>query len=87
MKAVHHQAITVIDLVITNNSGISRASWPPLHVFPDLVAECPQRTHAVLTGYDSLRNLGCQEARVLHPSLQYENAQIYTNTLLGAFVS
>ncbi|KAI1109969.1 hypothetical protein F5Y14DRAFT_444299 [Nemania sp. NC0429] len=44
--------------------------------FPDLVAECPQRTYAILT-----------KKPASYTPLQYENAQIYTNTLLDAFVS
>ncbi|KAI8633210.1 hypothetical protein F5Y19DRAFT_294110 [Xylariaceae sp. FL1651] len=54
--------------------------------FPDLVADCPQRTYAILTKYDSLRSFVARKPASYTP-LQYENAQIYTNTLLDAFVS
>lgn len=53
--------------------------------FPDLVADCPQRTYAILTKYDSLRSFVAEKPASYTP-LQYENAQIYTNTLLDAFV-
>lgn len=54
--------------------------------FPDLVADCPQRTYAILTKYDSLRSFVARKPASYTP-LQYENAQIYTNTLLDSFVS
>jgi hypothetical protein len=54
--------------------------------FPDLVADCPQRTYAILTKYDSLRSF-VAEKPAAYTALQYENAQIYTSTLLDAFVS
>jgi hypothetical protein len=54
--------------------------------FPDLVADCPQRIYAILTKYDSLRSFIARKPASYTP-LQYENAQIYTNTLLDAFVS
>jgi hypothetical protein len=54
--------------------------------FPDLVADCPQRIYAILTKYDSLRSFVARKP-ALYTSLQYENAQIYTNTLLDSFVS
>jgi hypothetical protein len=54
--------------------------------FPDLVADCPQRTYAILTKYDSLRSFVVSKPAAYTP-LQYENAQIYTSTLLDSFVS
>jgi hypothetical protein len=54
--------------------------------FPDLVADCPQRTYAILTKYDALRSFVASKPASFTP-LQYENAQIYTNTLLDSFVS
>lgn len=54
--------------------------------FPDLVADCPQRTYAILTKYDSLRSFVARKPASYTP-LQYENAQIYTNSLLDSFVS
>jgi hypothetical protein len=54
--------------------------------FPDLVADCPQRTYAILTKYDALRSFVARKPASYTP-LQYENAQIYTNTLLDSFVS
>ncbi|KNG51198.1 hypothetical protein DDE82_005910 [Stemphylium lycopersici] len=54
--------------------------------FPDLVADCPQRTYAILTKYDSLRSFVAKKP-ASYTALQYENAQIYTSTLLDSFVS
>lgn len=54
--------------------------------FPSLVANCPQRTHAILTKYDSLRSFVSRKPEAYSP-LQYENAQIYTNVLMDAFMS
>lgn len=54
--------------------------------FPSLVANCPQRTHAILTKYDSLRSFVSRKPAAYSP-LQYENAQIYTNVLMDAFMS
>ena len=54
--------------------------------FPDLVADCPQRTYAILTKYDTLRSFVAQKPGTYTP-LQYENAQIYTNALLDSFMS
>ena len=54
--------------------------------FPDLVADCPQRTYAILTKYDALRSFVARKPASYSP-LQYENAQIYTSTLLDSFVS
>ncbi|KAF2656901.1 hypothetical protein K491DRAFT_354908 [Lophiostoma macrostomum CBS 122681] len=54
--------------------------------FPDLVADCPQRTYAILTKYDVLRSFVARRPEK-YSKLQYENAQIYTNSLLDAFMS
>lgn len=54
--------------------------------FPDLVADCPQRTYAILTKYDALRSFVAAKP-ASYTALQYENAQIYTSTLLDSFVS
>ncbi|KAF2442344.1 hypothetical protein P171DRAFT_314280, partial [Karstenula rhodostoma CBS 690.94] len=54
--------------------------------FPDLVADCPQRTYAILGRYETLRSF-VAKAPVECTPLQYENAQIYTNTLLDSFMS
>lgn len=54
--------------------------------FPDLVADCPQRTYAILTKYDSLRSFQARKPAAYTP-LQYEHAQIYTNALLDSFMS
>ena len=54
--------------------------------FPDLVADCPQRTYAILTKYDTLRSFVALKPEAYTP-LQYENAQIYTNALMDAFMS
>ncbi|KAK5942982.1 hypothetical protein PMZ80_003987 [Knufia obscura] len=54
--------------------------------FPDLVAECPQRTYAILTKYDSLRSFVALKPKA-YTKLQYENAQIYTNALMDAFMT
>lgn len=54
--------------------------------FPDLVADCPQRTYAILTKYDALRSF-VEKKPAAYTPLQYENAQLYTNTLLDSFVS
>ncbi|KAG4255468.1 hypothetical protein FPRO04_04000 [Fusarium proliferatum] len=52
--------------------------------FPDKVAACPQNTFAILTKYTSLRSY--YRANVLGSPLDYENAGIYTNSLLDAYV-
>ncbi|KAF4946253.1 hypothetical protein FGADI_11330 [Fusarium gaditjirri] len=52
--------------------------------FPDKVAACPQRTYAILTKYTSLRSF--HEATVRGSPLDYENAGIYTNSLLDAYM-
>ncbi|KAH0174052.1 hypothetical protein KCU67_g971, partial [Aureobasidium melanogenum] len=52
--------------------------------FPDQVAACPQRTYAILTKYTSLRSF--HEATNRGSPLDYENAGIYTNSLLDAYM-
>ncbi|KAL5459121.1 hypothetical protein PMIN06_002972 [Paraphaeosphaeria minitans] len=54
--------------------------------FPDLVADCPQRTYAILGRYETLRSFVDKAPAACSP-LQYENAQIYTNALLDSFMS
>ncbi|KAF4943986.1 hypothetical protein FSARC_14799 [Fusarium sarcochroum] len=52
--------------------------------FPDKVAACPQRTYAILTKYTSLRSF--HEATLRGSPLDYENAGIYTNSLLDSYM-
>ncbi|RAL08768.1 hypothetical protein BO97DRAFT_480426 [Aspergillus homomorphus CBS 101889] len=54
--------------------------------FPDLVAECPQRIYAILTKYDTLRSFVRLKPASYTP-LQYENAQLYTNSLMEAYMT
>lgn len=54
--------------------------------FPDLVSECPQRTYAILTKYDTLRSFVALRPAEYSP-LQYENAQMYTNALMDSFMT
>ncbi|RFN47650.1 hypothetical protein FIE12Z_8107 [Fusarium flagelliforme] len=53
--------------------------------FPDLVASTPQRTYAILTKYESLRSFMALKPPKLTPMF-YENAAIYTNYLLDAYM-
>ena len=54
--------------------------------FPDLVASCPQRTHAILTKYTALRGyLEWKAAKNVNP-LDYELAQLYTADLLDIYM-
>ncbi|GKU04421.1 hypothetical protein FLAG1_07120 [Fusarium langsethiae] len=53
--------------------------------FPDLVASTPQRTYAILTKYESLRSFMALKPPSLTP-MYYENASIYTNALLDAYM-
>ncbi|KAF5237904.1 hypothetical protein FAUST_5856 [Fusarium austroamericanum] len=53
--------------------------------FPDLVASTPQRTFAILTKYESLRSFMALKPPALTP-MYYENASIYTNALLDAYM-
>lgn len=52
--------------------------------FPDKVAACPQKTYAILTKYTSLRSF--HEATNRGSPLDYENAGIYTSSLLDAYM-
>lgn len=54
--------------------------------FPELVSHCPQRTYAILTKYDTLRSFVAMRPASFSP-LQYENAQMYTNVLMDAFMT
>ncbi|KAH7165330.1 hypothetical protein EDB81DRAFT_852234 [Dactylonectria macrodidyma] len=54
--------------------------------FPELVSHCPQRTYAILTKYDTLRSFIAMRPASFSP-LQYENAQMYTNVLMDAFMT
>lgn len=54
--------------------------------FPELVSHCPQRTYAILTKYDTLRSFVAIRPASFSP-LQYENAQMYTNVLMDAFMT
>ncbi|CAD6916782.1 unnamed protein product [Tilletia controversa] len=53
--------------------------------FPALVSLFPQRTHAILSKYRSLRSFLLLQPVQLSP-LRYELAQLYTNMLLDAFM-
>ncbi|KAF5567875.1 hypothetical protein FNAPI_449 [Fusarium napiforme] len=53
--------------------------------FPDLVANTPQRTYAILTKYEALRSFMALKPPKLSP-MYYENAAIYTNALLDAYM-
>ncbi|KAL7959081.1 hypothetical protein V8C34DRAFT_323341 [Trichoderma compactum] len=53
--------------------------------FPDLVANSPQRTYAILTKFESLRSYMALKPPELK-LMSYENAAIYTNTLLDAYM-
>ncbi|GAO18648.1 uncharacterized protein UV8b_03395 [Ustilaginoidea virens] len=53
--------------------------------FPNNVARCPQRTHAIITKYDSLRSFQLEQPK---PSvLDYDIASLYTNDLLDSMMS
>ncbi|KAJ1324608.1 nucleoporin GLE1 [Microdochium nivale] len=54
--------------------------------FPDLVAHCPQRTYGILTKYETLRSFVTLKPAAFS-ALQYENAQMYTNVLMDAFMT
>lgn len=54
--------------------------------FPELVANCPQRTHAILTKYTALRGyLQWRPKDELQP-LDYEVAALYTSELLDIYM-
>ena len=52
--------------------------------FPDRVAKTPQRIYAILTKYTALRSF--QETMAGFKPLQYENASIYSNSLLDMYM-
>ncbi|WPB03372.1 uncharacterized protein RHO25_008011 [Cercospora beticola] len=52
--------------------------------FPSRVAQTPQRTYAIVTKYTALRSF--QEKTVRGTPLDYENAGVYTSTLLEAYL-
>ncbi|KAF5024856.1 hypothetical protein F66182_3095 [Fusarium sp. NRRL 66182] len=52
--------------------------------FPDEVAKCPMKTHAVLTKYTSLKSF--HTSSVQFNPLSYENARVYTAALRDAFL-
>ncbi|KAK6525430.1 hypothetical protein TWF694_005568 [Orbilia ellipsospora] len=52
--------------------------------FPELVAVTPQRTYAILTKYTALASFHEQNIKVT--PLDYENAGIYTGSLLDAYM-
>lgn len=54
--------------------------------FPALVAKWPQRTHAVLTKYESIRSFVKNRPKALSP-LNYENAALYTNMLMDSYMA
>ncbi|KAB2572405.1 hypothetical protein DBV05_g8943 [Lasiodiplodia theobromae] len=53
--------------------------------FPELVATTPQRTYAILTKYETLRSFLALKPEKLIP-LYYENATMYTNSLLDTYM-
>ncbi|EXJ61989.1 hypothetical protein A1O7_02421 [Cladophialophora yegresii CBS 114405] len=53
--------------------------------FADLVAACPQRTHAILTKYTALRGYLQWKPATLQP-LDYEIANLYTSELLDVYM-
>jgi hypothetical protein len=54
--------------------------------FPTLVARCPQRTHAIITKYDSLRSF-VELKPSGYTSMAYGSAQVYTNSMLDSYMS
>ncbi|KAM0541466.1 hypothetical protein ACHAPJ_013230 [Fusarium lateritium] len=52
--------------------------------FPDEVAKCPMKTHAVLIKYTSLKSF--HTSNVQFNPLSYENARVYTSALRDAFL-
>ena len=54
--------------------------------FPDLVAECPQRTYAIITKYDTLRSF-VKDQPASYTKLQYENSQLYTNAMMDSYMA
>ncbi|CAD6891724.1 unnamed protein product [Tilletia laevis] len=54
--------------------------------FPYLVSQFPQRTYAILTKYEALRSFLRLKPPKVSP-LKYENAAIYTNQLMDAYLT
>ncbi|PNS21087.1 hypothetical protein CAC42_3425 [Sphaceloma murrayae] len=54
--------------------------------FPDLVAACPQRTHAILTKYTALRGFVQWRGAADVSPLGYEIANLYTSELLDVYM-
>jgi len=54
--------------------------------FPELVAKCPQRTHAILTKYTALRGFLDWSATRKLTMLDYEVAQLYTDELMDVYL-
>jgi hypothetical protein len=55
--------------------------------FPELVADTPVRTHAILTKYTALRSYHMASTKVVPAnSISYENAGIYTTMLQDAYL-
>ncbi|KAL9933584.1 hypothetical protein V8E36_007760 [Tilletia maclaganii] len=54
--------------------------------FPDNVARSPQRTHAILTKYETLRSYQALKPKSA-TELDYKSAALYTNELLDTFMS
>jgi hypothetical protein len=52
--------------------------------FPDMVAITPQRTYAILTKYTSLESF--HRHKVTFSPLSYENAGVYTNSLMEHYM-
>lgn len=52
--------------------------------FPDCVRHTPQRTHAILTKYSTLRSYQLLSNK--GSPLDYENAGVYTNSLLESYL-
>ncbi|KAI1291440.1 hypothetical protein F5Y03DRAFT_403279 [Xylaria venustula] len=52
--------------------------------FPQNVADCPQRIYAILTKYTALRSFQTLTPRIT--PLLYDNAALYTNDLLDAYM-
>ncbi|CAK1363810.1 hypothetical protein CB0940_04188 [Cercospora beticola] len=53
--------------------------------FPDLVAQSPQRTYAILSKYDTLRSFADKKPAGVSP-LAYENAQLYTSAMMDTYM-
>ena len=54
--------------------------------FPELVADCPQRTHAILTKYTALRSYQDWASKHKFDLLDYDMAQLYTDELMDVYL-